>query len=291
MLNQEWEILLVDDEPDVLSISQLALKGFQVYGLPFKIHTAESKAEVLELLEIGPDRHPPLLAVAFIDVVMESDTAGLELCQHIREDMGNRITQLYVRTGQPGIAPERAVIDRYAINGYFTKVETTEDKLYSLVKSGVRQFLWSKTALEALALLNGAIAGVGSREKIEESFRDLLTVWDRTRMALSSESGDKGIGVSLMIGDRVIATKGWIDEKIIKEKVALLDQIESRPMSLDGDKYTRDEYSNRLIKIAAGPSNPEVNFFFKTAFELPDYFITMFHSYLKGIAILWQQAS
>ena len=107
MLNQEWEILLVDDEPDVLTISQLALKGFEVYGLPFKIHTAESKAEVLELLEIRPDLHPPLLAVAFIDVVMESDTAGLELCQHIREDMGNRITQLYVRTGQPGIAPER----------------------------------------------------------------------------------------------------------------------------------------------------------------------------------------
>jgi hypothetical protein len=41
------------------------------------------------------------------------------------------MTTIYVRTGQPGLAPERDVIDRYDINGYFSKAETTEDKLYS----------------------------------------------------------------------------------------------------------------------------------------------------------------
>ncbi len=35
-----WEILLVDDEPDVLSVSKLAMKNFEVYGLPLKIQTA-----------------------------------------------------------------------------------------------------------------------------------------------------------------------------------------------------------------------------------------------------------
>ena len=40
------------------------------------------------------------------------------------------------------MSPERAVLDRYDINGYFTKAEATEDKLYSLVKS-VRQYLWT----------------------------------------------------------------------------------------------------------------------------------------------------
>ena len=80
------------------------------------------------------------MAVAFIDVVMETDTAGLELCQFIRETQRNRVTTLYIRTGQPGVAPERSVIDRYDISGYFTKVELTEDKLYSLVKAGARQY-------------------------------------------------------------------------------------------------------------------------------------------------------
>jgi len=30
----------------------------------------------------------------------------LQLCDYIREDIGNRFTQLFIRTGQPGFAPE-----------------------------------------------------------------------------------------------------------------------------------------------------------------------------------------
>ncbi|MCB0064721.1 MAG: hypothetical protein KDE19_21505, partial [Caldilineaceae bacterium] len=130
MIYNEWDVLLVDDEPDVLSVSKLAMRDFEVYGLPLKIHTAASKAEALEFLRSKPENQFGL-AVALVDVVMESDSAGLELCQTIREEMGNKLTQLFIRTGQPGVAPERSVIDRYDINGYFTKAEATEDKLYS----------------------------------------------------------------------------------------------------------------------------------------------------------------
>jgi hypothetical protein len=34
MFFKEWEVLLVDDEPDVLSISKLDMRNFEVYGLP-----------------------------------------------------------------------------------------------------------------------------------------------------------------------------------------------------------------------------------------------------------------
>ena len=169
MFFNEWEILLVDDEPDVLTISKLAMGEFEVYGLPLKIHTATSKAEALDFL----NNSPPYLsvAVAFIDVVMESDTAGLKLCQYIREEMDNHLTQLFVRTGQPGVAPERSVIDRYDINGYFTKAETTEDKLYTLTKSGVRQFL-NATFSEVVSVhLNTMFAGADSRAMIRERFQ------------------------------------------------------------------------------------------------------------------------
>jgi len=37
MFFEYWPILFVDDEPDVLAISKLAMKNFQVYGLPVKI--------------------------------------------------------------------------------------------------------------------------------------------------------------------------------------------------------------------------------------------------------------
>ena len=45
------------------------------------------------------------------------------------------------------MAPERAVIDRYDINGYVSKIEATEDKLYTLVKSGVRANGFSGTSI------------------------------------------------------------------------------------------------------------------------------------------------
>jgi CheY-like chemotaxis protein len=144
MFFKEWNVLVVDDEPDVLSITKLALKDVKVYDLPVKIHTAKSKAEAIELLGKPPfalaGEPEGALAVGFIDVVMETREAGLELCEYVRNTLKNYSAQLYIRTGQPGIAPERTVIDRYDISGYFTKVEMTEQKLYTLVKSGVRQW-------------------------------------------------------------------------------------------------------------------------------------------------------
>src|ERR1051326_4599666 len=140
MFQKQWPILLVDDEPDVLAVTRLALKNIRVDGVPLRLSTAGSKAEAIELLSGSFGRAAaPYFAVAFIDVVMETEHAGLELCEYIRQDLRNQTTQLYIRTGQSGVAPERSVIDLYDINGYFTKVETTEDKLYSLVKAGVRQ--------------------------------------------------------------------------------------------------------------------------------------------------------
>src|SRR5262249_60859022 len=89
----------------------------------------------------------------------------------LREEHKNRVTQLFVRTGQPGMAPERTVLDRYDINGYFTKVEATEDKLYSLVKSGVRQYLWNVVSLATSLITEQAIAAGDSRTKIFEAAR------------------------------------------------------------------------------------------------------------------------
>src|SRR5713226_5226093 len=55
------------------------------------------------------------------------------------------------------VAPERSVIDRYDINGYFSKLETSEDKLYSLVKAGVRQHEYMTSSLILFQLLSQAV--------------------------------------------------------------------------------------------------------------------------------------
>jgi CheY-like chemotaxis protein len=171
MFNTSWPILIVDDEPDVLQLSRLAMQDFTVFGLPVELHTAASKAEAIELMKtelvpVLPSVPAPRVAVAFIDVVMESDTAGLELCEYIRDTMGNKVVQLFIRTGQPGVAPEREVIDHFDINGYFTKAEATEDKLYSLVKSGVRQYLSFLAAMAMSMMTAVAINAAGSRRSL-----------------------------------------------------------------------------------------------------------------------------
>ena len=115
MFQTEWPVLLVDDDPDVLAVSKLAMKSFEIDGVPIKLFTATSKDEAVKLLS-GPlgSTALPYVSVAFIDVVMETDHAGLELCRYIRETQMNRMTTIYVRTGQPGLARERDVIDRYS---------------------------------------------------------------------------------------------------------------------------------------------------------------------------------
>ena len=167
--------LLVDDDPDVLAVSKLAMKSFEIDGVPIKLFTATSKDEAVKLLS-GPlgSTALPYVSVAFIDVVMETDHAGLELCRYIRETQMNKITTIYVRTGQPGVAPERDVIDRYDINGYFSKAETTEDKLYSLVKAGIRQFDFASMTVLEFQVIGSAMAAGGSVEGLQRAIGEVL---------------------------------------------------------------------------------------------------------------------
>ncbi len=291
MFYTQWEILLVDDEPDVLSISKLAMQNFEVYGLPLKIHTAESKAQALEFLNGRPDRYFSYIAVAFIDVVMESDSAGLELCQEIREGMHNHQSQLFIRTGQPGIAPERAVIDRYDINGYFTKAEATEDKLYSLVKSGVRQFMSTSWLESAYFMVNSFVANADSREKLEEGMVQGSQQFDGLRLALDEGSGRENmLSNAVRLDNRLIYTGPTTDESTAAQHINRLNQLDGIPLGEAGGKYIRDDENHQMIKIAAQDTNPELIYYFLTTFRPPLNTITAFHSGLQSLAAVWQRA-
>ena len=265
MFFKYWPVLLVDDEPDVLAISILAMKGFEVYGLPLKIFTAESKAAAINLIK--DDVYVCCsLAVAFLDVVMETDHAGLELCDYIRNDLGNKLAQIHIRTGQPGIAPEREVIDKYDINGYFSKVEATEDKLYSLVKSSVRQYLSYGMALSTLDLSNNLIEAAGSRRK-------LLYVLS----PIGGYSPDQA------------ETPRWliIDEQHLYN----LRATEGRPLNPAGDCYYTGSQSYRLIDVVGNKTQAQASFLFKSRFTPPDLVVDLMHGFVKQLAVLWHQGA
>jgi signal transduction histidine kinase len=132
---EKWKILIVDDEEDIHSVTRIALKGFTFRGRSIEFYDAYSAKEAEDVLKEHPD-----MALILLDVVMETSNAGLDLVKVIREKLGNKVTQIIIRTGQPGQAPEREVIVSYEINDYKTKTELTSFKLFTVALASLRAY-------------------------------------------------------------------------------------------------------------------------------------------------------
>lgn len=130
-----WKVLLVDDEPEIHVVTRIALEGFVYQGRPLKILSAHSGAEGREMLMANPD-----VAVIFLDVVMETDDAGLRFVKFVRSEMHNKNVRIILRTGQPGTAPEKYVIQNYDIDDYKLKTELTVVHMHTTVVSGLRAY-------------------------------------------------------------------------------------------------------------------------------------------------------
>jgi signal transduction histidine kinase/CheY-like chemotaxis protein len=128
-----WKIAVIDDEPAVHDGTRFALSDYRLNGQGLDILSAYSAAEGRELMRNHPD-----VAVVLLDVIMESDTAGLDLVEFIRSELKNETVRIILRTGQPGQAPERRVIVDYDINDYKAKTELTADKLFTALTAALR---------------------------------------------------------------------------------------------------------------------------------------------------------
>lgn len=133
--NGSWKVLIVDDEPEVHAVTKLALSDFSFQGKNLEFISAYSGAEARKVIEEHHDA-----AIMLLDVVMESDDAGLLVARYIREELHNHYVRIILRTGQPGQAPERQVIVNYDINDYKSKTELTAQKLFTVVMSSLRSY-------------------------------------------------------------------------------------------------------------------------------------------------------
>ncbi|WP_372398368.1 DUF3369 domain-containing protein [Azospirillum sp. HJ39] len=132
---EPWLILIVDDDPAIHATTKMVLRGFAFEGRPAQFLSAATAAEARGVL-----RDNPAIAVILLDVVMESDDAGLRLVRYIRSELDNRRVRIILRTGQPGQAPERDVILSYDINDYKSKTELTAQKLFTSVVAALRGY-------------------------------------------------------------------------------------------------------------------------------------------------------
>lgn len=145
-----WTVLVADDEPEVHEVTRLVLDDFQFEGRSLQILDAHDSEQAYALLQKHPDT-----AVLLLDVVMESEQAGLHLVERVRNELCNPFVRIVLRTGQPGQAPERAVVAAYDINDYKEKTELTADKLTTTLIATLRAYRDMRTIeLQRLGLEN-----------------------------------------------------------------------------------------------------------------------------------------
>lgn len=130
-----WKVLIVDDEPEIHAVTKLALNDFVFQDKRLEFISAYNGTEAKQIFIDRKD-----IAIVLLDVVMETDDAGLKVADFIRNEAMNNFTRIILRTGQPGQAPERDVIINYDINDYKSKTELTSQKLFTVVISALRSY-------------------------------------------------------------------------------------------------------------------------------------------------------
>jgi signal transduction histidine kinase len=132
---RKWKVAVIDDDQAVHEGTRFALSDYSLHGATLEILSAYSAAEGRTLMRAHPD-----IAAVLLDVIMETDAAGLDLVEYIRNELGNETVRIILRTGQPGQAPERRVIVQYDINDYKAKTELTADKLFTSLTAALRSY-------------------------------------------------------------------------------------------------------------------------------------------------------
>ena len=133
--SQPWKILIVDDDEEIHGVTKLALNEFRVHGRPLSFVHAYTGADAVRIMREQQD-----IAIILMDVVMETDHAGLDAVEAIRKDLKNTRVRIVLRTGQPGQAPESEVVSKFDINDYKEKTELTTKKLYTVIHTGLSHY-------------------------------------------------------------------------------------------------------------------------------------------------------
>ncbi len=171
--NRSWRLLIVDDEPDIHTVTRLALNKVTYKDRGLEILSAYSGIQGYEMLASEQD-----IALVLLDVVMESEDAGLRLARRIREELQNHLVRIVLRTGQPGQAPEQRIIVEFDINDYKGKTELTSQKLFTSVITSLRNYEGLQTiekSRKGLAKILQATSDLYHIESLRELASGVLT--------------------------------------------------------------------------------------------------------------------
>jgi len=147
-----WRVLIVDDDVDVHVVTKFSLSNACFMGRRLSFLHAYSGEEAIAVLRGTPD-----IALVLLDVIMETSDAGLRVARQIRDELGNKLVRIVLRTGQPGQALEHSIILDYDINDFWCKTDLTTRKLFTTVISSLRGYADLVDAEQRIAALQAAL--------------------------------------------------------------------------------------------------------------------------------------
>ncbi|NTV10204.1 MAG: EAL domain-containing protein [Zoogloea sp.] len=130
-----WRVLAVDDDDNFQRSTAYALDDVRIEGRLIDLVQAYSMQEAAGVL--ARDRN---FAVILLDVVMETDDAGLRLVKCLRETLGMAEARIVLVTGQPGVAPIDSVMRDYDINDYCLKSDLSAQRLRNTLTAAFRSY-------------------------------------------------------------------------------------------------------------------------------------------------------
>ncbi|NLM13507.1 MAG: DUF3369 domain-containing protein [Epulopiscium sp.] len=241
-----YKVLVVDDEKDVHTITDMALEGLDFGNFGLELLHAYSEQEAKQILLQHDD-----IAVILLDVVMETERSGIEVVSFIRDELKNYDIQIILRTGQPGAAPEEEVIRNYEINDYKTKTELTVEKLYTTIFSAIRNYrnlIAIKNQKIGLEMVLNASKDLFKYRSLQDflkgilvQFNNLITNTTHSMLINEAYSKEKKGFVIADKGNRLIVFAATGEyEKFIGNEVNMISDIDSEVLELINNHYDED---------------------------------------------------
>lgn len=287
MLRNNWPVLVVDDEHDVLQITKMALKGLKFMNLPVEPLLFDNKADAIEAVGENSLKYGSYIGVALIDVVMETDEAGLELCNLVRGNLNNFFTRLYIRTGQPGRFSDSEVLEKYKVNGFLSKPEVTQEIIVKTVKSGLLDWLLLYNAQGQLSILNAMTRAATSRESLRGFLDNMIKYVHYDMQGKPGDVVHNNWGFAFE--DELIGGGVFVDQEFMRKSKSELLALKPQFTEPNGGSYVRNDESNlHLFHLPAQDNYCDYSWLFRSELECPQELFLLTANAMQSYRNIWE---
>ena len=224
----QLQVLMVDDDRQFQHSLQLALRDFRFHGYGVDFKTARSATEAATILTANPG-----IAVMLLDVVMETDDAGIRLVRAVREALGNAEIRIVLVTGQPGVSSLLNSLETLDISDYWLKTDLTQERLHGILNGSLRtwdQIRSINRARRGLQVIVEASNSIGRARSIrdfaERTIRELagLLDLDPEGVVCVQDHLDPSPGLTVIVG-----AAGRLN-KLVNEPLERLEDADIREL-------------------------------------------------------------